>query len=73
MEAAHKKVMIKKIFDTAAEHKIFNLNSVSASCPVMNLPRNDYNLLYLRANQVSKFILQNKNRIRTYLRDNHNL
>jgi hypothetical protein len=43
MEAAHKKVIIKKTFDKEAEKKIFNLNSVSASCPVMVLPRNDYN------------------------------
>lgn len=37
MEAAHKKVIIKKCYDSEAEKKIFNLNSVSASCPVMNL------------------------------------
>ena len=56
MEAVHKKVIIKKQFDPEAENKIFNLNSVSAICPVMVLPRNDYNLMYLKANTLSNFI-----------------
>lgn len=37
MEAATQKVIIKKNFDQEAEKKTFNLNSVSATCPVMNL------------------------------------
>jgi hypothetical protein len=50
IEAATKKVMISKEYDEEAEQKIFNLKSVSASCPVMNLQRNNYNQLYLKAN-----------------------
>jgi hypothetical protein len=69
MEAAKQKVIIKKNFDSAAIQKFYNLNAVSATCPMMNLQRNTYNDLYLRANQVSPYILQNKQRIRTYLRE----
>lgn len=35
----------------------------------MVLPRNDYNLMYLKANTLSNFILNNKQRIKTYLRE----
>lgn len=65
--------MISKEYDEEAEQKIFNLNSVSASCPVMNLQRNNYNQLYLKANQLSHQLLQNKDRIRTYLRETPHL
>ena len=50
MEAAKRKIIIQKEFDEEAEQKIFNLKSVSASCPVMNLQRNNYNQLYLKSN-----------------------
>lgn len=73
VEFATNKVFIKKAFDKEAEKKIFNLNSVSATCPVMNLQKNNYNELYLKANQHSRYLLQNKQRIRTYLRETPNL
>lgn len=73
MDAAVKKILIKKDFDNDADVKLINLNSVSACCPVMNLQRNNYNQLYLKANQVSPHCLQNRNRIRIYLRENPNL
>lgn len=50
MDAATKKVIVAKVFNAETEKKFINLNSVSASCPIMNLPRNDYNHLYLQAN-----------------------
>ena len=73
MEAAQKKVIIKKQYDQDADKKIFNLNTVSASCPVMNLMKNNYNEIYLKANKVGNFILANKQRIRVYLRETPNL
>jgi len=60
MRAAKRKVIIRKKFDKEALHKEVNLNAVSASCPVMNLKRNTYNELYLKANQMSNYLLQNK-------------
>ena len=69
MEAATKKVVIAKAFNPDIEKKFINLNSVSASCPIMNLPRNDYNFLYLQANKLSGYLQQNKQRIQTYLRE----
>ena len=73
MEAALKKVLIKKDFDNDAEVKLINLNSVSAACPVMNLQRNNYSDLYLKANITSNHCLHNRARIRTYLRENPHL
>lgn len=73
MQAAIKKVMINKDFDNDAEVKHINLASVSAACPVMNLKRNNYNELYLKANTTSKHCLQNKDRIKMYLRENPHL
>lgn len=73
MDAATKKVMIQKNFDCDAEQKKINLHAVSASCPVMNLQRNNYNSLYLKANQLSNHMQVNKQRIRHYLRENPNL
>lgn len=66
-------MIIKKQYDQDADKKIFNLNTVSASCPVMNLMKNNYNEIYLKANKVGNFILVNKQRIRTYLRETPNL
>ncbi len=57
MEAAVKKVLLKKPFNSDAEAKIINLNSVSASCPILNLKKNDYHELYLKANQISHYHL----------------
>lgn len=51
--------------------KIINLNGVSATYPVINLRRNDHNLLYLRANELSLKALENRDRIRRYLRENN--
>lgn len=73
MDAATKKVMIQKNFDSDAEQKKINLHAVSASCPVMNLQRNNYNSLYLKANQLTNHMQVNKHRIRQYLRENSNL
>ena len=39
----------------------------------MNLMKNNYNEIYLKANKVGNFILANKQRIRTYLRETPNL
>ena len=57
MEAATRKVIFKKNLDPDAEKKIFYLNSVSASCPVLHLKRNNYNELYLKANQCNRYLL----------------
>jgi Ca2+-binding EF-hand superfamily protein len=73
MEAASKKVIVAKAYNPDIEKKFINLNSVSANCPIMNLPRNDYNHLYLQANQLSGYMQQNIHRIRTYLRETTNL
>ena len=50
-----KKVLVKKSFNPDHQAKILNLNNVSASCPVLNLKKNVYNEIYLKANQVSHY------------------
>lgn len=68
---ASNKVMIKKKFDSEAQERIYNLHSVSASCPILNLHRNKYSTLYLKANQISEHILADKTRIQHYLRQSN--
>jgi len=63
MEAAIKKVLIKKPSNIEEAKKLLNLNSVSAACAILNLKKNDYHQLYLKANQISNHHLQNKERI----------
>lgn len=63
MEAAIRKVQIKKASNIEEAKKLLNLNAVSASCPILNLKKNDYHELYLKANQVGHYHLQNKERI----------
>ena len=48
---------------------MINLKSVSAMCPLLNLRKNNQNLIYLKANQMSMKSLQNKQRIQRYLRE----
>jgi len=42
MEAAIKKVLIKKPSNIEEATKLLNLNSVSAACTILNLKKNDY-------------------------------
>ncbi len=42
MEAAIKKVLIKKPSNIEEATKLLNLNSVSAACSILNLKKNDY-------------------------------
>jgi hypothetical protein len=67
--AAKKKVLIKKSLKQDQEQKLINLKSVSAMCPLLNLRKNNQNLIYLKANQMSIKSLQNKQRIQRYLRE----
>jgi hypothetical protein len=50
MEMAIKKVLIRKASNIEEAKKLLNLNSVSASCSILNLKKNDYHQLYLKAN-----------------------
>lgn len=53
--------------------KIYNLNMVSATCNVLGLKRNNYNQVYLKANQIGPKIRDNKERIQRYYRENDTL
>ena len=68
---ATKKIIVKKPLNDETVTRLINLNGVSATCPVINLRRNDHNLLYLKANELSLKALENRDRIRRYLRENH--
>lgn len=56
-ETAMKKILLKKAYNTDTEAKTINLNSVSAFCPILNLNKNKYHELYLKANQISHYHL----------------
>lgn len=68
---ATRKIVIKKSLKDHTVTKLINLNGISATCPMLNLKRNDQNLIYLKANELSLKALHNRERIRRYLRDNH--
>lgn len=68
---AIRKITIRKPLNDETVTKLINLNGISATCPVINLKRNDHNFLYLRANELSLKSLQNRERIRRYLRENN--
>jgi hypothetical protein len=46
---------------------------VSATCNVLGLKRNNYNEVYLKANQIAPKIRDNKDRIQRYFRENDTL
>jgi len=73
LEAALKKVIKPKMFSREEQKKIYNLNMVSATCDVFGLKRNNYNSVYLKANQIVPKIRDNKERIQRYFRENDTL
>ena len=70
VEAALNKIIIPKNFNRDELKKIYNLNMVSATCDVLGLKRNTYNEVYFNASKITPKLLQNRERIQTYLREN---
>jgi hypothetical protein len=71
VEAALNKIIIPKNYNREELKKIYNLSMVSATCDVLGLNRNTYNEVYYNASKITPKLLQNRERIQTYLRESH--